>query len=149
MLSRFPTPQLTRAGMIVLALLASLPEVVCCCDVSWGPGGLLGGKARCSERCEPVKSCCHQQDRHEDASDESCDYQDSKCRCSFTIISPAPISTTCGAELDQDLIFGAVLLPTWAEHCLALQPETVRQIPDAAPPLASAQRCAFLQTWLI
>jgi hypothetical protein len=147
MLSRIPTTQIVHAGMIVLALMASLPKVVCCCNISWGPGGLLAGKAVCKECCVAAKSCCDQHLSSDNVAHNSSGCQASKGRCSFTILSPAPISESRSVELDQTLVIDVVLLPSWARYGLEVEPGSRWPIADAAPPLAPAR--AFLQTWLI
>src|SRR5687768_10903790 len=96
-----PLAKSVHAGMIVLALMASLPEVVCCCDVSWGPGGLLGGKSLCQQRCTAAKSCCHEHARHEGPSEEECGSRDSDCDCTFSIVNPSPICVARNVDVEQ------------------------------------------------
>jgi hypothetical protein len=147
MFAALPLTKIVHAGMIVLALLASLPEVVCCCDVSWGPGGLLGGKALCQDACAAGQTCCQQHSSHESQSKFGC--QASDCDCTFSIVSPAPITVTQSVEFDQLEVVDAIPLP----GCPSGAPELLTQarpaVDDAGPPLTPVRRCAFLQTWLI
>jgi hypothetical protein len=132
--------------MIVLALMASLPEVVCCCDVSWGPGGLLGGKSLCQERCSAAKTCCSEHATRE--GQPKCDAAGSDCGCTFAIVTPAPISVAPSVELDQAQLVDAILLG-WTSAAVEILTGARPAVDDAAPPLTPVRRCAFLQTWLI
>jgi hypothetical protein len=145
MFSQLPLTKITHAGMIMLALMASLPEVVCCCNVSWGPGGLLGGKALCQQRGVAAKSCCHQHATHDESSESNC--QD--CHCTFSIVSPAPITVPPSVELDQAQVAAAILLHGWSCAAPDLLAKIGPAVDDAGPPLTSVRRCALRQTWLI
>lgn len=147
MFPRLPLTHIAHAGMIVLALMASLPEVVCCCDVSWGPGGLLGGKALCRERCSAAKGCCQQHANHE--GQPECDCPDSDCDCTFSVITPAPIAVAQSVELNQAEVVDAILLPGWTSDAAEVLTDARPTVDDAVPPLTPVGRCAFLQTWLI
>jgi hypothetical protein len=131
--------------MIVLALMASLPEVVCCCEVSWGHGGLLGSKALCRQPYAVATRCCCDS-CGQGGQDSNC--VDSGCDCKFSLVSPAPIAESRDVELDQPHLVDALLPPACvtAEARLASVDVEVDHTP---PPLKSARRCAMLQTWRI
>jgi hypothetical protein len=141
-------PKTAYAGMIVLVLMASLPELVCCCDVSWGPGGLLGAKAACKQKCSAKSHCCCDPGGSENGAPQH-GAAVQGCRCRFSRVSPAPVRVDRGCELD--------LAPCGVTAWIGRQDDipdsflsTVGRIDArASHPLTSAHHCALLQTWLI
>ena len=147
-------------GMIPLILLASVPEVFCCCNISWGPGGISGSPALCltSGSCQssdPHCDCCCQT-THEatgssvgtivsQATVDQCSQQ--TCRCSFSLVSPDPIWRQSADELDLP-----VLAIDWTEllhfNCAAKQPPVSRDWSEPDGFVLTPQlRCALFQTW--
>jgi hypothetical protein len=137
-----------RAGLVVLILLASVPEVRCCCDVSWGPAGLVGNRALCSANLnsQPHSDCCcvHEQEKSAPPGD-GC--RDEDCDCQFTVVCPAPMAV--GSHSDA---VPAPCREVWNQvsPSLILGPRfvsrNVDEQPDSVP--RPAERCALLQRWL-
>jgi hypothetical protein len=144
---RHPKNFILRLGLVALILLASVPEVRCCCDVSWGPAGLFGSSALCapSSTAQPRCNCCPQPE--EQAPPEGgCGSGD--CACSFTWVSPPAMAAGPSVESVQ-----APTLKAWIHaspltiagiHLAHL--DLVEQSDSALMP---SQRCALLQTWLV
>ena len=142
-----PATKTAHVSMIALALMAALPELVCCCDVSWGPGGLLGSEALCQETRSGSSCCCC--DLGDSQQDEPQDERAAEsCRCTFTAVSPAPITHDRDYDLDLSQCYAAV----WSADLVAADEPlstTTRLAAPASPPLTSAHRCALRQTWLL
>lgn len=137
--------RIVRAGLVGLLLLASVPEVRCCCDISWGAAGLFGSTAQCPERAAaPKPCCCPQQEESGDSPSTGC--QDGNCDCSFCLVNPQPIVCAQGADSAPARSVDAWSLPSaslfFAENTAGHGSAAVRP-----PSLTPLERCAFLQTW--
>jgi len=146
---RYPKTFMLRFGLIALILLASVPEVRCCCDVSWGPAGLFGSSSFCAPNstAQPECGCCCASKPEEQAPPENgCGSED--CDCSFTWVSPSAMAAGPSVESAQ-----APSVEAWSQA----SPSTILDAPlahlDLLEPLDSAlmpaQRRALLQTWLV
>jgi hypothetical protein len=138
---------------ILLVLAASLPEVICCCDISWGPGGLLGNSRECLMDCcgeiTSEGSCCD--DSECEAKDEMvlADGSGSICNCSFSLVPPPPMTGSDAVSVDTG---DAKLLGVPSTFFDSQAPAT---IPGAEPLhslpapfiLTPGSRCALLQSW--
>jgi hypothetical protein len=144
--------RLLSTSMMVLVLLASLPEVVCCCNVSWGPLGFLSSTSASKRDCSSSKSCCccrkaaQEQTAHGGASLER---GPETCSCTFHLSRPRPMSADSQPVAVMDV--GAMDL------CNAVPPITdldfggIRVEPTSAASrhLTAASRCALIQSWRI
>ncbi len=148
MLRHFKSPTL-RAGLIALILLASVPEVRCCCDVSWGPAGLFGNRARCVAHTssQPVCDCCHRERQDESPPADGFGSQD--CPCRFTVVNPSAMAAGPSADSAQ-----APILEAWNQASTAssfvganLAARDFVERPCSA--LTPVKRCALFQTWLV
>ncbi|MBC7853921.1 MAG: hypothetical protein IAF94_10825 [Pirellulaceae bacterium] len=148
MLRHFKTLTL-RAGLILLILLASVPEVRCCCDVSWGPAGINGNSALCCaiSNPQPHADCCCSPEREEGVPPaDGCKGED--CDGCLTVIYPAPMAAgpnmesvaTPFAEAWSLASSATIVAPPLAASGLVETPDSV---------LMPAQRCALFQTWLV
>lgn len=139
---------------IALVLLASLPQVVCCCNVSWGPAGLLSRLADYPELPAATTSCCdcHAPTPPADASvpQQVCD----KGHCTYSAVDPLPMSvrvTVDRADADWDdaghseYLAAAPIGP--ANRASAGESATMDGL--GCPVLTPLSRCALLQTWRI
>lgn len=147
MLRHFKTLTI-RTGLIALILLATIPEVRCCCDVSWGPAGLFASRVRCgiASSLEPKPDCCCCPEQEEGTSPaEECSDQD--CHCRHFLVGPSPMTAGPGAvsapapgmEVWSRVSAAPILSPPLAAR-------EVDEQPDSA--LTPVQRCAHLQRWL-
>jgi hypothetical protein len=135
-------------GTALLVLLASLPEVVCCCDISWGPAGLLGQAACCEQQESPSASCCCCKPACEPAESTGLLTGGSKdCACRLSYLTPSPMNGSPAVAVEFDLAWTPldfICLPTTGDSLHGSR-QHEEQHP---PPLTSLSRCALLQTWL-
>src|SRR5688572_12678876 len=117
--------RLFQCGVIALVLLASLPEVFCCCDISWGPGGLFGSAALCKLAAPaPDCSCCcdtaecpQVTDVPQSAEGNLC--QDQKCQCRFSLVNPAPMVSSPSMECEHPTTMAVWDVATIVPACSA------------------------------
>ena len=149
MLRHFKSPTL-RTGLVALILLASVPEVRCCCDVSWGPAGLFGNSARCvpNSTAQPLPDCCCAHEPEEKSSPPADGFGGQDCHCRFTVVSPSAMSVGPSADSAK-----SPTMEAWSQASPSTTLDTplialdLAQQPDSA--LMPSQRCALLQTWLV
>jgi hypothetical protein len=148
----------TRTFLAISSILlvggASLPEVICCCNISWGPGGLLGNSNKCVMDCSSDATlgscCCH---------DSACESKDrstlaecsgSHCECSFSLASPPPMTGSYGASLDIGNRTLSASLGAWfslQELAGIFSAESHLRVRTGCI-LTPGARCALFQSWL-
>jgi hypothetical protein len=145
----FPFTTITlRAGLIPLLLLASVPEARCCCDLSWGPVGLLSNRMDCAAtpKVQPACDCCRSRE-FEEGSPPVDGCRDQDCRCSFTVVSPAPIAVAPGLDAAADPFLEAGIQAPAV--FISSTPSATWEAGDSSDSaLTPTQRCALLQNWL-
>ena len=136
------------ASSILLVAGASLPDVVCCCNVSWGPGGLLGKSGQCEEGCcaasSQQRSGCEQEEQESQPSNvPECSAK--HCHCTFSLVAPRPMAGSQTVHLEQS----PAVLPIAGACRLGAISVTANQtfIELAGFSLTPRERCALLQTW--
>lgn len=138
-----------RAGLIGLILLASVPEVRCCCDVSWGPAGLFGNRALCAPNSssQPLPDCCCSH-VPEESSPPADGFGGQDCHCRFTVVSPSAMAAGPSADSAR-----APTLEAWSQASpstiLGMQHVALDLVEQPDSVLMPSQRCALLQTWLV
>lgn len=143
-------------SMAMLVVLASLPQLVCCCNLSWGPIGLLNrstevcqsmcSQSTCDCCCEHKKDQARRQTTDEDATQPELSGKERVC--TFHLVSPLPMSP------DQPV----VVLPLLAA-AVSITPfvdvdpfDATRGVLDESRNnlcLTAASRCALIQSWCI
>jgi hypothetical protein len=133
---------------VVLLAGASSPELVCCCDISWGPAGLIGCHQLCKERCGKSgdKCCCTEQSRETDSSTDSNECGRKDCECKFTVVGPPPMVGTDTVKVDMTLS-GVPPINLFASQRQVITP-VCRRFECPGFFLMPVDRCALLQTWL-
>jgi hypothetical protein len=134
---------------IPLLAVSSLPQLVCCCDVCWGPGGLFGNPRLCQgsgtiERA-PKCSCCEPSgaQQGEPSGAEECSAE--RCNCSFSLLRPPPINGPSGVET---LTLASLTAPLSVFEAAPPSQSLAHQSVDrSAYSLTPGQRCALYQTW--
>lgn len=142
--------QTSSAAAMVLVLLGSLPQVTCCCHISWGPAGLFGGLVTCQEVAAAPKSCCCCQATEgcEESTSSPTD-ADGKCRCTLSSVIPAPMNGAKALHVEggSDLALAAPTLPAvTVGACGAASGSSAFHW---RPPITPPARCALFQTWRI
>ena len=137
------------AGAILLVGGASLPEVVCCCNVSWGPGGLLGSGAECGEPGARVAGPKCPRCRSNAAAGEPTampQYTGKKCECRITLVTPAPMLVPVNIHVEQ--VGAGECCLQW--HLPLVLVSNLSGTSGFEPPgdsLTPGARCAVLQNW--
>lgn len=147
MLSSFTTFTL-RASLIPLLLLASVPEARCCCNLSWGPAGLLSNRMDCfaTPKAQPACDCCRARELG-DNSPPVDGYCDLDCRCSITVVSPAPMAVAPGLDATvHPFLEAGIHAP---KVFVSGMPSFALEGGDSADSvLTPMERCALFQNWL-
>lgn len=141
---------LFSTSMILLVLMASLPQVVCCCNVSWGPIGIFGGESLCKASGTAQCCCCqHESPARSEKCSRTTQWTAEKCDCTFHLASPNPIT------VDQPV---SVCMTVPAAQPTLLVADTMqssqytldtRSAEAGRQFLTAVSRCAFMQSWSI
>lgn len=137
---------------VLLALVASLPSVVCCCNISWGPGGFLGADIRCKDDCDAMTSeascCCCVEHATQQVDDSPTipRWSSTSGNCQFSFVAPPPMFVSDAAPIEatvDHLPYGAWTQAVDDINRLALDYVDMRCDHTLTP----SALCALLQTW--
>jgi len=134
-----------RTSMILLVLLASLPQLLCCCNVSWGASGLFGRPSLCGgHEVRPQHCCCCKPAENDLAS--TAQRETEECRCTFSVVNPPPMA---GHEKPAlEIGFFVPLTVSFASITSVVDHSTLPVRCDGWPPsLSPPDRCALFQIW--
>lgn len=148
MLHLFRMPVAVRACVIVLALLATSPQTVCCCGIHHFPD--FGGPSKRFD-CQPTHTCaCCAKKSTSNANSKAPSGAHAK-PCKFYIVASGPtVSTSQPSHDDLTCPLPAAILHVIAGVDDALAPSAASPEPPHALALDAAQRrCARLQSWQI
>jgi hypothetical protein len=140
--------RLTVLLAIPLLALSSLPQLVCSCDISWGPGGFFGSHRLCdgdagagTRKC----GCCGRSHAQRKESLDSDKRSAEDCDCGFKIVRSPAMQGPGGMErlpcVDVAECFAAAEAAADDDACFSnscLRP---------APSLTPRERCALFQIW--
>jgi len=136
--------------MIVLIAVASLPEVICCCGLSYGLGGLFGHDTECqaSAATRKVCSCCAK--KCPPPVDQDSVSGDRGGGCKFYLATSAPMVDS--RHIDVDLTILVVLFDSVPSSRVEADRDGP-PVPSIAEFLATypgvLSRCARLQSWQV
>jgi hypothetical protein len=161
------TLRATRVGMVVLMIVASLPEIVCCCGFSSGLGwlttGTRGTNAELADGEKAVRPaadgarkpccCCAKKASAANPRESSRGELAGGTRCKYHLASPNLLSEARQDSLDVAVSVAAafVACDTAAVGVRddAVAPLLARGCDDSVRGLDSLRLCARIQSWQI
>jgi hypothetical protein len=151
MLTSVHRTRFARLSLILLIAVASLPEVVCCCGLSYGVGGLFGHDAKCQASAATKKACsCCAKKQLLPAEQDSVS-SDRGCGCKFYLATSAPMVDS--RHIDVDLTMLVVPFDSVLSLRVNADVNGPRMRLVAEPPVTSCSgarsRCARLQSWQV
>jgi hypothetical protein len=136
--------------MMVLVLLASLPEVVCCCGLSYGFGGLFGHDTKCQASAATKKACTCCAKKHLPSAEQDSVCGDRECGCKFYLATSAPMVDSRHIDVDLTMLF--VLFDSGLSSSVEADRDgpLAQQIAELPATSSGAlSRCARLQSWQV
>lgn len=136
-----------KLGLVLLLLIAAVPQVVCSCGMSWGPAGMFGSVDLCpaaSARAEQEICCCCKSDVEGSCDPSRIVGTDCECRFYFAPITgngPAVPMPATGELVAERFVDAGDLsaIRTWSERVEWVRPDILCLTPMG--------RCALLQSW--
>jgi hypothetical protein len=84
-----------RACCALLAVVAVVPEVRCCCDLSWGPAGMVRPAFRMEAAAKPKCTCCRRKSEYTESPAAAVDaVPDELCDCQLHVTAGSPSSSS-------------------------------------------------------
>lgn len=149
MFARLFEQRFLSTSAIALVLLATLPEVICCCDISWGPGGLVGNAVPCREMAKSARSCCCCPNEQRDEGDCPLENSEESSPCTFSCVSPPPMNHSEVVDGDHALTLLYFRTTYFVRLTDAGQPAPISHLDWRPPAPAPGAHCALLQIWRI
>ena len=109
-------PVFLRACCALLVAVAVVPEVRCCCNLSWGPAGLGHPQCPMEAAAKPKCTCCCRKSESTSlpAHGVAAVPADS-CECQFHVVASAPQSLT---SIDLGQVLAADFVDHFESWCL-------------------------------